>query len=372
MIFKATASNLLEGLNIVTRALPVRSINKATEYVLFETDSDSLTMTCTDGSLTIQTIVSAEIEEPGNCLMPGRLLADFVRKLPDETILFSINQNFMASIRCGKSRSNISGLNPADFPEINEVTDLISISVQENTLKKMISKVIFSAATTESKQIVAGVLFEQTNEDIRMVALDGFRLAIQMDRDHHESSNPGKAFRCIIPTKTIGEISKIITETEESAKICFDSNCMRIFTGRTIITSTLLNGSFMDYRRIIKNEFFTKVVINKQQLLDSMERASLLAREGRNNVVRFKIKDDTLVVSSKAEQGNFLEDIPVELSGEPIEIAFNPKYVIDAIKNIDDDDNSDVQMNFRSNMNPMIIRDEENQLYLYLILPIRV
>ena len=369
MIFSANTQELIEGLNVVTHAIPARAANKSMECVLMESFDNELSLTCTDGSVIIQTYVKAEISESGKVLLPGKLLSDLIRRFPDSTVNFNINASHIASIRCRSTRSNISGLSAVEFPDLQDLSSDTTVIIPQNILKNMINKTVFSASTVDSKQTLTGVLWEISEEEFRMVALDGFRLSLQVNQEQYSVKNFVQNMKAIIPSRILNEIGKSLSDSDAPCSIQFEKNRVKFNFNRYNFISVLLSGDFMDYRRIIPDTFKTQVEINKTVLEESIERASLLAREGKSNIIKMSIQEESLIISSRADQGDFMEELQISLHGDPINIAFNPKYILDVIRNIPDDI---MIMNMNSNVSPLIVTNKSEIESLYLILPVRV
>jgi len=228
----------------------------------------------------------------------------------------------------------------------------------------MIKQTIFATAQDETRPILTGALLEISEGKASLVAIDGYRLAVK-----NVAINSVNDIKVVIPGKTLNEISKILDDDDSDVKITFTSSHIIFNLGNTVIISRLLEGQFLNYKDIIRNEYKSKVKIKTKDMQASIERASLLAREGRNNLVKFTVSDDNLIITSNSEIGNVYEEIPIELEGNDITIAFNSKYLLDGIKVIDSEE---VIMNFVSNVNPCIIKPVEDNSYTYLILPVRL
>ncbi len=362
-------SDLLDGLNTVTRALSARPMKQILEGVLLEAQDGAVTLTCSDGSLTIESVLTADIQEEGRVVLPGKLFTDLARKLPGGTVTIKVGDQHTASIRCMSSRSNLSVMNAMEYPEMNQVEQGISLELPQNRLREMISRVIFAIATDESRQILTGCLVEITPEEGRIVALDGFRLAIQKLMQHFELPEGKEQLKFVVPGRVMNELSKILPDEETACKLLVDKTHMQVTFGNTRLTTVLLAGEYIDYRKILPPDFKTNTISDRVTVQNAIDRASLMAREGKNNLIRMAFRDDTLTITSNAEMGDVLEEMDTQLEGDPVEIAFNAKYITDVIRNIDDDK---LCMCFNSSVSPCVVRPEEGDQYVYLILPVRV
>lgn len=365
MRFQCEVSELMNALNTVSRALAVRSTMPVLEGILLESCAEGLRLMCTDMALSIETVISATIEEEGRAVMPGKLFLEVIRKLPNDTVSILINERHAATIRCQTSRTTLSGMNPMEFPELPEIEGGSQISVPQNTLRDMITKTSFAIGTDESRPILTGSLMEVEPGEIRLIALDGFRLAIRREK----MQGAAAAMQAVIGGKMIGDLSKVLDDSEEPAALTITHTHLCAQMGQTRVITRLLEGEYIRYRQILPTDFQTCVTVRRAQLAEAIDRASLIAREGKNNLVRFKIEGDSMTLSSNAELGDVQEQIDVVTEGKDIEIAFNVRYVSDVLKVLSDDS---VCMRFNSNVSPCVICPQEGDAYLYLVLPVRV
>ncbi len=369
MLLTVNAQDLLDGLNTVTRALAARPAKQILEGVLVDAGSDGITLTCSDGSLSIECILTGDVKEPGRVVLPGKLFAELVRKLPGGTVTIKVNENHSASIRCMNSKSNLAGMNPMEYPEMAEVSAGTTVKIPQNKLREMISRVVFAIATDESRQILTGCLLEVNREEARMVALDGFRLAMQKVFQPFQLPAGQECLKAVIPGRVLNELSKILLEEEEFCTLLIDKTRMQASFGNTRLSTVLLAGEYIDYRKILPPSFKTQAKADRVQVQNAIDRASLMAREGKNNLIRMSFSKNTLTITSNAELGDVLEEMDASLQGDPIEIAFNAKYISDVIRNIND---GDLCMKFNSNVSPCVVCPQAGDQFLYLILPVRV
>ena len=369
MQFTVNVQELLEGLNTVTRALAARPPKQILEGVLIEAEDDSITLTCSDGSLTIETNICAEVREEGRAVLPGKLFTELCRKLPGGEVTIKVGDNHMASIRCMSFKSNLAGMNPVEYPEMASVDAGTQVEIAQKQLKEMISRVVFAIATDESRQILTGCLLEVTAKEARLVALDGFRLAIQKVLQDFQLPEGTDTLKAVIPGRVLNELSKILADEEEPCSMLIDKTRMQAAFGNTKLSTVLLAGEYIDYRRILPLSFKSVVKADRTGVQSAIDRASLMAREGKNNLIRMSMNGETLAITSNAELGDVLEELDATLTGDPIEIAFNAKYITDVIRNITDDE---LCMHFNSNVSPCVVSPIDGDQYLSLILPVRV
>lgn len=363
MRFTCDTNDLNTSLSIVSRALAIRSPKPILEGILLESCEEGLRLTCTDLALGIETTINATFEEEGRIVLPGKLLCEVVRKLPGGSVSFTISDRLQTVIRCGMSRTTITGMDPVEYPELPQVSGP-SFSMAQNTLRDMISRTLFAIAIDESRPILTGCLFEISQSEMRVVALDGFRLALRCEPVH----GPEQEVNAVIGGKVLGDISKILSDTDEEVSLCFSRSHAQMNMGQTHIVARLLEGEFIRYRQILPQEWQSLVTIRRNELASAIDRASLIAREGKSNLVRFKIDGETLDVTSNSETGDVQETIQVLTQGKDLTIAFNVRYITDVLKAVSDDE---VVMRFNSNVSPCVVCPTEGESYLYLVLPVR-
>ena len=352
MKFRMNNQDLLEGLNTVTRALTARPAKQILDGVLISAEDQRINLTCSDGSLSIEYTNAAEILEEGQAVLPGRIFAELIRKMPGGSVEITVQNGHSATIRCQKSRSTLSIMNAAEFPEIRELSDNCPVKIPQKKLKEMISRVSFAIATDESRQILTGCLLEVSRNEARLVALDGFRLAMQKLFQPFELPENTEIVKAIIPGRVINELSRILPDDEAFCNMRFDRGRMQCVFGNIRVSAALLAGEYIDYRKIIPTSFKTMARANRLTVSDAIDRASLMAREGKNNLIKMSFRSDVLRISSNAEMGDVEEEMETEIQGEDIDIAFNSRYILDVIRNVSDDT---LYMNFNSNVSPCVV-----------------
>ena len=369
MLFRADVHAMLDALNIVTRALAPRPPKEVLEGVLLEAGDKGIVLTCSDGNLTIHSAVQGEIEEKGRALLPGRLLADLVRKLPEGNMQVKLMDNHSAVITCQRSRSSLSGMDPMEYPRMSALEDGTVLRIPNRVLREMINRVAFAVATDETRQILTGILLEVAADEARLVALDGFRLAMQKTFMRFDIPQGDSVVKAVIPGKVMNEMSRILPDDEEFCHLQLGKGRMEASFGDTRLSTVLLAGEYIDYRRILPASFKTECRVNRSELEEGIDLASLMAREGKNNLVRMDFREESVTLRSNAESGDIHAEINVELIGDPLEIAFNAKYLTDVIRNVSDEK---LLMKFNTNVSPCVVVPPEGDSYLYLILPVRV
>ena len=369
MIFSMNSQDLLEGLNIVTRALAPRPPKQILEGVLISARDGRIQMMCSDGSLVIESTNTGMIQEEGSAVLPGRIFTEMIRKMPMGDVSISVTDHRTARILCMKTRSNLAVMDAAEYPEFTGMENGTVVKIPQGKLKNMISHAAFAIATDESRQILTGSLLEVSHTEARLVALDGFRLSMQKLFQPFELPEGIDMVKAIIPGKVMNELARILPDDDAFCSIMIDQNRMQCCFGNIRLSSVLLTGEYIDYRRILPTEFKTEAKANRSAVQDAIDRAGLMAREGKNNLIKMKFRENTLTIASNAELGDVEEEMDAMLTGEPIDIAFNSRYITDVIRNVSDED---LCMKFNSSVSPCVVVPQSGDEYLYLILPVRV
>ncbi|MBZ4662514.1 MAG: polymerase subunit beta [Caloramator sp.] len=355
---------LQEAINTVQKATSTKTTYPILEGIHIRATKDNkVTFTATDLDLGIETFIETEVYQEGATVVNSKLFGEFIRKLPNDKIIIKMENNNVY-ITCQKSEFVLLGNNPDEFPKLPTINENSMYEISQDLIKSMIRSTIFAIAQEETRPILTGVLFEVKDGKLSFVALDGYRLALK--RYDIDSENEISA---VIPGKTLNEISKILETTDEKAKITFTPNHILFNLGNTKVISRLLDGEFINYSQIIPEEYRLKVKVNRNELLDSIERASLLAREGKTNLIKFDIKDSNMIITSNSQLGKVYEEVNIELEGENLKIAFNSKYFLDVLRIIDSDE---IYLEFTTNVSPCVVKKCNSDDYIYLVLPVRL
>lgn len=361
------SQELLDGLSIATRALPAHAATPALEAVRIETEDGHITLMGSDGSAAFESIVEAEIEEGGNVLLPGKLFMEMVRKLPKERITIETDEK-SATIRCGKSRSKLSVI-VGRYPRVENADDGYAFSVNAKQLRDMISRTRVCISTDSNRLILTGGLMEVYPDGARMVSLDGFRLSCNKVKGTYVLPEGKDKVTAVVPGSVLAELEKIISSTSDEE--CFiTTNGYRITfrLSGVEITSVLLTGQFVDYDNIVPKEFKTSVLINRQAMQEAVGRAELMAREGKNNLIRMHFDGLTASVNSGAENGEVHEEIDADVMGDPLHIAFNARYLTEMLRSVDCET---MRWNMNTSVSPCVITPNEDHGWMYMLLPVR-
>lgn len=358
-----TKSNLNKAVGIVMKAVPTRTTMNILECILIDATTNEIKFTGNDMELGIETIVEGEIIEKGKIAIDAKLFSEIVRKLPDNDITLTTDSNNNALITCEKSKFNIAGKSGDDFSYLPAIIKDKMITLSQFQLKEVINQTIFSIAINDNNKMMTGELFEVNEGTLKVVGLDGHRIAIRNIKLEGRSDD----VRVVIPGKTLQEISKILNADAESfVNIYFTNNHVLFEFDQTHVVSRIIEGDYFKISQMLSNDYETKVSINKKEFLDSIDRANLLIREGDKKPIIINILNGLLQVNVNSAIGALNEDIDIDKEGKDIMIGFNPKFLMDALRVIDDEN---VTMYLVNHKSPCFIRDKEEK-YIYLILPV--
>ena len=362
---------ICEGLDLsdavikVSKAIANKTTNPILEGIKLVAEEETLTLSATDLDLSIEKKIKAEVKVAGETVVPGKFFSEFIKKLSNEKIELELNDKSQLKIKYIDSESYIQCFVTDEYPSFNRIDTNEYFSITCNNLKNLINKSIFSVAVDEARPILKGTLFEIGQNNVKAVALDGYRLALVTEPIISSTINGG----VIIPARSLAEIAKLLDDSDEVVNVYIDNKYLMVDIGDTKVISRTLEGEFLNYKQIIANEYSTEITINKEQITDALERASLLSKVGQNNLVKFDIKENNLMLTSNSDIGNIKENINITLSGKDIFIAFNARYFMEAFRTINDEF---VKIKFNSASNPCVIVPAQGEEYLYLILPVRI
>lgn len=363
MKLKINQRDLTKHINIAQKGISSRTTLQILDGILLEAKNDKLKLTGTDLEISIETYLDCEIEKEGSIVVNSRLFGDIIKKLPDGLIDINVDNNNI-NIKCENSEFNILGNSAKEYPDLPVVLEHTSFQLPKDLFKNAIRQTVFATTQDETRPSLTGVLLEIADETISFVALDGYRLALKKLPIKSDME-----IKIIIPGRALNELNKILEENEDNIRIVAAPGHVIFNIGSTIVYSRLLEGQFFNYREIIRNDHKTSAIVNKKLFQDSLERASLLAKEEKANLVKLNIADGQILIKSNSEIGNVNEKIMTQISGENINIAFNSRYILEGIKIIDAEE---IQLNFMGSLNPCIIKPLQDENYTYLVLPVRL
>ena len=356
-------ANLLNGVNTVSKAVPNKTTMSILECILIDASEDRIRLIANDTELGIETVITGIIEEKGKIALDAKILLDIVRKLDDQDVSIECDSSLKTFITCGKAKFTIIGKPADEFTYLPKVEKIDSISVSQFTLKEIIRQTIFSIADNDNNKIMTGELFEVSGDVLKVVSLDGHRISIR--KINLKTSYPSK--KVIVPGKTLNEISKILSgDTNKEVNIFFTGKHIIFEFDETIVVSRLIEGEYFKIDQMLSSDYETKMSINKKELLDSIDRATLLVKEGDKKPIIMNITEDNIELKMNSTVGSMNEDISVKKQGKDLMIGFNPKFMIDALRVIDDEE---IDIYFVNPKAPCFIKNAEES-YIYLVLPV--
>ena len=356
-------ANLLHGVNIVSKAVPTRTTMAILECILIDASTNEIKLMANDMELGIETRIEGDIVERGIIALDAKIFSEIVRKLPDNDVTIETDASFKTVITCEKAKFNIIGKSGDDFSYIPYIERNEAISISQFTLKEVIRQTIFSIADNENNKLMGGELFELNENQLRVVSLDGHRISI---RKIELKENYGSK-KVVVPGKTLQEISKIVNGTVDEDVMIFIADNHIIFEfDKTTVVSRLIEGEYFKIDQMLSSDYETKVKINKRELLDCIDRATLLVKEGDKKPIIMNITDGNMELKINSFIGSMNEEIDINKEGKDILIGFNPKFFIDALRVIDEEDVTLYMVNPKA---PCFIKDDDGR-YTYMILPV--
>ena len=356
-------SNLLHGVNIVSKAVPTRTTMAILECILIDASANEIKLTANDMELGIETKIEGEIAERGVIALDAKIFSEIVRKLPDSDVVIETDASFKTTITCEKAKFNIVGKSGDDFSYIPYIERNEAITLSQFTLKEVIRQTIFSIADNDNNKLMTGELFEIEENHLKVVSLDGHRISIR----NIELKNNYEHKKVVVPGKTLQEVSKILPgSAEEDVNMFLTDNHIVFEFDDTTVVSRLIDGEYFKIEQMLSSDYETKVKINKRELLDCIDRATLLVKEGDKKPIIMNVTDGNMELKINSFIGSMNEDIDIVKEGKDILIGFNPKFFIDALRVIDEEEVSLYMVNPKA---PCFIKDDEGK-FIYLILPV--
>ena len=330
---------LANKIGISQKAINGKTTLELLKGILLSAKDGQLKLTGYDLEIGIETYTQAEVIEEGEIVVNARLFGDIIRKLPDSFVEIETDVENNVYINCLNSRFKIKGDSAKEYPRLPEVNEEDLYNIPQDFL-----------------EIVDG--------DISLVAIDGYRLAVRSCKIDNITNNA----KVIIPGKALNDVNSLLS-SEEDVKVGFDEKNAIFIINDTKIITRLLEGDFIDYKKLLPREYNSKVKLKTKELLNSIERASLLSQSEKNNLIKLSIRDNVMAITSNTDKGNVYEEVNLELTGEYLDIAFNSRYFLEGLKNIDSEE---IFIEFTTNINPCIIRPADDVKYTYLLLPVRI
>ena len=358
-------SSLLKSVSIALKAVPSKTTMPILECILMDATTNQIKFTTNDMELGIETIVEGTIEEKGKVALDAKIFYEIIRRLPDNDVTIKTDDKYATTITCEKAKFNIPGKSGEDFAYLPMIEKDEPLTISQYTLKEMIRQTIFSIAVNENNKLMTGELFEIKNNCLKVVSLDGHRISIRkmsLKKDYSDR-------KVVVPGKTLSEVSKILSgEVDDQVSIYFTKNHILFEFDQTMVVSRLIEGEYFRIDQMLSSDYETKLKINKKEFLDCIDRATLLVREVDKKPIIINITDDDMELRIDSAMGSMNEEIDIEKEGKDIMIGFNPKFLIDALRVIDDETVTIYLVNPKA---PCFIRDDEEN-YTYLILPVNI
>lgn len=364
MKFTVNKSDITEAVGNIQRAVSTKTSIPALEGILLGAGEEGLELCAYDLELGITTVIPAFVVEPGRAVLSAKLFSDIVRRTPAETITITVDEKNMATLESGYSRFSIIGIPAEEFPELPKLTDSTQFSMAGSVLKSMIRQTLFAIAESDAKPIHQGSLFNLENGMMDVVSVDGYRLAVR--REPVEFSD---SLDFVVPGKTLSEILKLIKETDDPVEISAGRRHILFKIDNYTVISSLLEGEFLNYKAAIPPESQTEVVLKTREAIDSVERVSLLITDRLKSPVRCLFNENEIKLNCTTSMGRASDQIDVEMTGQSVEIGFNNRYLLEALRNTECDE---VKVQLGGPLSPMKVVPKEGDSLLFLVLPVRL
>ena len=365
MKFTCEKNQLVSAISVASRTVAQKSAISGLEGILVRAGVKVM-LTGYNLETGITVSVDADIQETGACVMPARLFFDIVRKLPDDTVSIQVDESFKVSIKGGISSFTITALSADDYPELPDVDSEKGIRVPQNELKAMISGTIFAVSENQARPIHTGVLFEVDNDSITSVAVDGYRLAL---RRYLPEESLERTLKVVAPAAALKEVEKILGDTDDPATFYPGSKHILFTIGDATLVCRILEGEFLDWRRVLPQNNPVKLVGNVSRLTDSIERVGLVISEKLKSPVRCKFGDNAAELRTVSTIGEAYDVCPIAGDGKDLEIGFNCKYLLDALRAVPD---SECTLEMINGLSPIVLNPTEGNRYSYMVLPVRL
>ena len=363
MKITAAKQELAKSLNIVLKAVPSKTTMNILYCVLIDATVDTIKLTGNDMELGIETEVKGTIEERGLICLDAKLFSEIIRKMPEADITIETGSNYQTTITCENSVFNIVGKDGTEFSPLPSVDKDNPVVMNQFQLRELIRQTLFSISTNDANKIMTGENLQIHENELRMTALDGHRIAIrQLNLDSSYED-----YEAIIPGKTLSEISKIVSgEIEDEVRVYFTKNQILFEMDGTLVVSRLIDGKYFRIDQMLSNDYETKIKVKKTALMSAVDRAMLFTSESDKGTLVLTIGGDSMNLSIRSSAGSMSDDVAVESEGKELRIGFNPKFILDVLRVIDDEE---ISVYFLNSKAPCFIRDDAGS-YIYLVLPV--
>ena len=364
MKFTVNKSDIAEAVSNIQRAVSTKTSIPALEGILLSATETGLELCAYDLELGITTVIPAFVMEPGKAVLSAKLFSDIVRRTPAETVTVSVDEKNMATLESGYSRFSIIGIPAEEFPELPKLSDSTQISLPGALLKSMIRQTLFAIAESDAKPIHQGSLFSLENGILDVVSVDGYRLAVR-----REPVDFSEDLSFVVPGKTLSELLKLIKDSEEPVEISAGRRHILFKIDNYTVISSLLEGEFLNYKAAIPPESQTEVVLKTREAIDSVERVSLLITDRLKSPIRCLFDNNEVKLNCTTSMGRASDQLDVEKTGQSVEIGFNNRYLLEALRNTECDE---VKVQLGGPLSPMKVVPKEGDSFLFLVLPVRL
>ena len=364
MKFTVQKNHIAEAVSNIQRAVSTKTSIPALEGILLSASADTLELCAYDLELGITTSIPAQVAEEGKAVLSAKIFSDIVRRTPDDSITVSVDEKNMASIESGYSLFSIIGIPAVEFPELPKLTDATAIQLPGNVLKSMIRQTVFAVAESDAKPIHQGSLFSLEGGRLDVVSVDGYRLAKRTEAVEFD-----KDISFVVPGKTLSELLRLLKDTDEPVAISVGSRHILFNAGNYTVISSLLEGEFLNYKAAIPAEGKTEVVMRTREAIESVERVSLLITDRLTSPIRCVFSQNEVKLLCTTSMGRASDQLEVNLTGEDVEIGFNNRYLLDALRNTECDE---VRVQLSGPLSPMKVMPKEGESFLFLVLPVRL
>ncbi len=364
MKFTVMRSDIVSAVSNVSRAVSSKATLPALEGILIKAYDNTLTLSGYDLELGITTTVEASVLKPGEIVVGAKLFADIVRKLPEEIVTFETDERMIIYIKSGNADYQIVGISSVEYPDLPTFESTDEIKINAGILKNMIKQTIYAVSDNMAKPVYTGSLFDVTNTELKIISVDGYRMAIRTEAVNTESNT-----KFIVPGKMQSEILKLINDDEKEVSIIVGQRHVSFTIDTYSVISRLIEGTFLDYRTTVPKAEATKVRINTRELINAVERMSLITSERVQSPVRILIQKDEIRLSCRTAMGRATDNISASTMGDEVEIGFNNRYLLEALRNTECDE---VFVILNGGLSPMIIKPLEGEDFIFLVVPMRL
>ena len=366
MKIKCRKQELMNSLNIVSKAVSAKTSMPILECILIEVYESSIRLTANNLELGIETGLNGEVIEMGRIALESKIFMDIVRKLPDSEVFIETTPDYKAIIRCEKTKFVIAAKSGEDFTDLPQIEREKNITISQFTLRELIRQTIFCISDNENNRMMTGELFEVSGNKLKVSALDGFRISIR----NVELKKEGPDVRVIVPGKTLTELSKIINGgVDDEVVIYFTKQHVLFEYDDTLVVSRLIDGDFFDVNKMMSVTHNTKITCNTKEYLDCLDRATLVIKESdKKPIVMIVREEGVMYIKADSMLGSLNEEIAINKEGEDLIIGFNPRFIMDCIRVIDDED---IKLYMKDGRSPAFIKDD-NETYIYIVSPINI